>query len=126
MNIQIIRLLNNLKNSSLANKEFISMEYNTDCVGVLKILYREGFVLSYRINKSENKIFIFLRYSFNKPIFDNLKIISTPSKKTYLNYHEISKIPSRKNVFFFSTNKGMLTDLECKRYKIGGTLFFIC
>jgi small subunit ribosomal protein S8 len=117
-----------LKNGSLANKESVKIKYHKFNVSILKVLYKEGFVASYKIvsNNKNQDILINLRYYFNSSSISNLKIISSPSKTTYLNVQEISKINSKKNIYFFSTSEGILTDLECKLRGIGGTLYFVC
>ena len=99
---------------------------------LLKLLYKEGFIQSFNIDSTTQLKYekqfnttIFLRYFYNKPIFSNLKIVSTPSYSKYLTFKDISKIKDKKNVLFLSTNQGFLTGLDCKKNKIGGTLLFI-
>jgi ribosomal protein S8 len=130
MNINLIKFLSKLKNASISKQEVVSIDYNKLCLGVVKLLYKEGFIQSFsikRISFSSNvelKIFITLRYFNNKPIFKNLKIVSTPSRLNYLNIKDLSKISNKKIILILSTNKGLLTSLECKKHKIGGKLLF--
>jgi|TARA_B110000967_G_scaffold209162_1_gene264085 small subunit ribosomal protein S8 len=130
MNINLIKFLSKLKNASISKQEVVSIDYNKLCLGVVKLLYKEGFIQSFSIKKIsfssnvELKIFITLRYFNNKPIFKNLKIVSTPSRLNYLNIKDLSKISNKKIILILSTNKGLLTSLECKKHKIGGKLLF--
>lgn len=132
MNTNLIKLLLQLKNASLIKKEVISLKCNISGIELLKLLYKEGFIQSFNIDSTTQlkhekqfNITIFLRYFYNKPIFHNLKIVSTPSYSKYLTFKDLSKIQDKKNVLFLSTNKGFLTGLDCKKNKIGGTLLFI-
>jgi len=132
MNITLIQLLLKLKNASLARKEFVIIKYNKRCLDLLKLLYTEGFIQSFNIqridapfSKKQLQINITLRYFYNKPIFKNLKIVSKPSYIKYLKLKDLCKIVDKRNVLFLSTNKGLLTSLECKKHQIGGTLSFI-
>lgn len=132
MNTNLIKLLLQLKNASLVKKEVVEFNCNYLCLELLKLLYTEGFIQSFRIlskNRSDNEkqfqTTIMLRYSYNKPALKTLKIISTPSYSKYLTLKDISKIQDRKNILFLSTNRGLLTGLQCKKNKIGGTLLFI-
>jgi small subunit ribosomal protein S8 len=132
MNTNLIKLLLQLKNASLVKKEVVEFNCNSLCLELLKLLYTEGFIQSFRIlskNRSDNEkqfqTTIMLRYSYNKPALKTLKIISTPSYSKYLTLKDISKIQDRKNILFLSTNRGLLTGLQCKKNKIGGTLLFI-
>ena len=44
----------------------------------------------------------------------------------YFTLKDVSKISTKKLVLFFSTNKGILTSLDCKKHGLGGTLLFAC
>jgi ribosomal protein S8 len=131
MNINLINLLISLKNASLSKKEVVITPYNSLYIKLLKVLYTEGFIQSFSVNKNNtvNKqklIVIKLRYSYNKPIFTKLKFFSTPSKLNYFKVKDIYKLNEKRFVLFFSTTKGFLTGLECKKHGIGGKLLFIC
>lgn len=123
MNKFIIDFLLRLKNASFFKKEYISIKYSKYSLELVVSLYNQGFLHSYHL--SNNKIFITLRYFFNKPILKNLKIVSTPSKLRYINLKSLSKVSTKKLSFFISTNKGILTAQECKKQKIGGIILFI-
>lgn len=128
MNIYTIEFLIKLKNATLARKEKIITPFNRLSLELVKCLYREGFVQSFHIEKhsNEQKITVFLRFFYNKGLLRDLKIISTPSFVRYLTLQDICKLNMRKSVMFFSTSKGILTTLECKKYQLGGSLLFLC
>lgn len=132
MNINLIKLLLQLKNASLVKREVVRFNCNLLCLELLKLLYNEGFIQSFKIesksvfnNEKQFQTTIMLRYSYNKPALKTLRIISTPSHSKYLTLKDISKVQDRKNILFLSTNKGLLTGLQCKKNKIGGTLLFV-
>jgi small subunit ribosomal protein S8 len=132
MNINLIKLLLQLKNASLVKKEVVNFNCNVLCIELLKLLYKEGFIQSFSVdskslsnNDKQFQTTISLRYSYNKPTLKALKIISTPSYSKYLTLKDISKVQDRKNILFLSTNKGLLTGLQCKKKNIAGTLLFI-
>lgn len=129
MNTQIINFLSQIKIGSLSYKEHVFVKYNKVHLKILRSLYQEGLIVSYNIIKKEDNIvytFVHIRSYHNKFLLNNLKIVSTPSKTVYLNYEEISKLATKKKTFFFSTTKGICTDSECKRFKLGGVLYFVC
>lgn len=131
MNLETIKFLSQLKNASLVNHENVCVRSNRLIQSLLKFLYKEGLVLSFRTKKHQlfgftSNSFVNLRYFFNKPIFKHFKIMSSPSKRKYVSLHILSRIYSKKNIFLFSTNKGLLTLNECKKFKVGGLLLFIC
>ena len=132
MNTTLINLIIKLKNAALSQKEFVIVDYNIFIIELLKLLYKEGFIQSFSIKLNQKQyqkkyeIFIFLRYVYNRPTLTNIKIFSTPSYNHFLKLKSIAKLSTKKKLFIFSTNKGLLSGLECKKYKLGGTLLFIC
>jgi small subunit ribosomal protein S8 len=128
MNIYTIEFLIKLKNATLVRKEKIITPFNRLSLELIKCLYKEGFVQSFHIEKQSNeqKITVFLRFFYNKGLLKDLKIISTPSFIRHLTLQDICKLNTRKSVMFFSTSKGILTTLDCKKRQLGGSLLFLC
>lgn len=129
MNTQTIKFLNQLRNASFASNENVTVSYSKSVLRILLALYKEGFVQSFKVLKSVKtppKIRVHIRYYYNKPVFKKLKIVSSPSKSLHLNYHSIVRLNNKREQFFFSTSKGILTALDCKYHNLGGTLLFIC
>ena len=116
----------NIKNGQLAKRNFIYQTRKKICEAFLQVLWDEGFILSYKIDSSNpNKLKIFLKYNDRKPVINNIKLISKPSKRIYWSLNQIWKIDSSKNFIIFSTNKGLKSIVNCKKLKIGGEPFII-
>ena len=132
MNIETIKSLNHLKNASLANMEFSYLRHNKLVLYIIRFLYNEGFILSFKIIQDKTVLYdryqikICLRYLYNKPMFRSLKILSSSSRVSFLSYKDIVKLDSKKSLYCFSTSQGLLTALECKKKKLGGILLFVC
>jgi small subunit ribosomal protein S8 len=130
MSVYFVKFLLQLKNASIAKKEKLSVEYSDLREKMTTILYTEGFVQSFEIifdlSNNFKTILITLRYYFSRSLLESLKLLSKPSHVRYMKFSDVSNIPDRRFVLFFSTDKGILTLLECKQYKIGGKLLFIC
>jgi ribosomal protein S8 len=124
MNLILTNFLSQLKNASLIQKKKLIVKFNPSFLPILKILYQEGFILSYI--KQNNKLMIYLRYFYNSSNLKHLKIVSTISKPIYLNKFDISKIIEKNKLLIFSTPKGILSSIECKKIGIGGIFIFAC
>ena len=109
----------NIKNGQLTKRSFIFQPRKKICESYLKILWREGFILGYKIN-SKSQIKIFLKYKNGQPVINSLNLISKPSRRIYYSVKQIWKIDSSKSFIIFSTNKGLKSVIECKKLKIGG------
>jgi small subunit ribosomal protein S8 len=129
MKTTLVNLLLVLKNASELKKEKIICSYNRSFINILKGLYKEGFISYFKVSYNDTqplKIIIGLRYSYGKILTINtLKFLSTPSQLSYLAYKDICKISDKKIVLFFSTNIGILTQLECKKNRVGGSPLFL-
>jgi len=122
-----LKLLIALKNASLARKEKVIVQKPTkSIVNLLSILYTEGLVQSFLLNETTQELSISLRYSYNKDAFKNLKVFAKTTTLSYFNYNDICKLSNKRFLLVFSTNRGFLTSLECKKQHLGGKLCFIC
>lgn len=128
MNIHIIHSLIKIKNAANCKKDWTLIKHHKDVFHFLVLLYKENFLQSFKyVNiKNEKYVLVHLSYTYNYLIFKNLKIIATKSKTVYLSYLDLCKILNRNVFLLLSTNKGILTDLDCKRNKQGGKLLLVC
>jgi small subunit ribosomal protein S8 len=130
MSVDFVKLIMKLKNASAVRKESLSIEYSKVRKDMSKLLYDEGFIQSFSLEFGKTKvpvrIHIILRYFFNKPLLVGLKLLSKPSLVKYMRLLDIYNIPDRRFVLFFSTDRGLITLLECKKFKVGGKLLFVC
>ena len=111
----------NIKNGQLARRSFIYHTNTKTCESLLKILWNEGFIAGYKTSKEQpKKLKIFLKYKKNRPVINSIKLLSKPCHRIYYSSTQIWKLNSNKSFIIFSTNKGLKTTNECKRYRIGG------
>jgi|APIni6443716594_1056825.scaffolds.fasta_scaffold1295205_1 ribosomal protein S8 len=124
MNFNQIKLLIDLKNRALIGKETLIINYNFSCLKLLSFLYLEGIIQSFFIE--EEKITIILRFYEGLSRLRSLKLSSYKSSVKALSHKEICKIRADKTTIVFSTDKGFLNLVSCKRKNIGGKILFVC
>ena len=120
----LIKALNKLKNASLTNKEVVYLNFDLKYFEVLRILYREGFIQGYKIDKKNYQTIVYLRFFQNKSVLDRLRFLSVPSRERFISYKDLCLINNKKTFVLLSTNKGLRTIFECKKQKLGGKLLF--
>jgi small subunit ribosomal protein S8 len=120
MNLNVIKFLLTVKNGSLFFKTQISTQSSFVIEQLSEFLYLSGYIQSYK----KKDALIFLNLSPEK--LKSLKLISKPSFKVYLSYKQICSLKTQNKRYIFSTSKGFLSDVDCKRHAIGGMLLFIC
>ncbi len=128
MNNQTITLLMLIKTASLENKNAFLITFKKSILKLLPVLYKQGIIQNFSVVTilNKQKILINLRYSFNKPICKNIKLLSKPSLYLHLTFTDICLLCDKRHLLFLSTKKGILTSLECKIYGTGGTALFLC
>jgi len=115
----------NIQNGQISNKKFILQTKKKICESFLNILWDEGYILGYTIEKKTNKLKIYLKYEKNKPVIRKIKNISRPGLRVYYSKYQIWKIETNKLFVIISTSQGLKTTDQCKKLNIGGEPFII-
>jgi len=124
MGIKTVELLLKLKNAAFVKKNFIFVNYNKFNFNLILLLYKQGYLQSYLLIKKQIKVYI--RYVYNFSFIQNIRIVSSSSRKFFFPYHSLCYLQNKMRLFCFSTSFGIHTLLDCKKYRIGGLLLFIC
>jgi small subunit ribosomal protein S8 len=112
-------LFSKIKNGYLSNKSKITQQNSKQCINILNILVREGFIKSYKIN-SNNQLDIYLKYKKNKAVITEIKRLSKPGKRLYVKNKDL--YIKKQGFYILSTSIGILTDLQAKKLNVGGEL----
>nr|YP_010616480.1 ribosomal protein S8 [Peronosclerospora sorghi]WAU47957.1 ribosomal protein S8 [Peronosclerospora sorghi] len=115
----LANLFSKIKNGYLAKKSKIVQKKSKQCINILNIFIKEGFIKSYKIN-SKNQLDIYLKYKKNKSVITNIKRLSKPGKRLYITNKNLYK--KKTGFYIISTSLGILTDLEAKKLNVGGEL----
>ena len=93
-------------------------------LAIADILLNEGYIAKYDIvgEGVEKAIRVTLKYGAdkNEKIITGLKRISRPGLRVYANSEELPRVLGGLGVAIISTNKGVLTDKEARKQKVGG------
>jgi len=116
------------KNATFKKKEIIIITYSEKKLNFIKHFYNEGFIQGYNILIKNNKYYIniYIRYLFNNPILQNIKLLAKKSKKLNIKKKELYKLPSKRISHFISTNHGLKSLINCKKENSGGILLLNC
>lgn len=119
-------MFTNIQNGQMAKKSYVLQRLRKNCEPFLKILWDEGFILGYTINKNTNTIVIILKYSNKKiPAINSIKLVTKPGHRIYYSAKQLWKINSNTNFIILSTTQGIKSIIECKNLKIGGEPYIV-
>jgi len=96
-------------------------------VSILKILKKEGFISDFQVkeDKSGGEIQVWLKYTSDKqPVITNLQRISKPSSRVYVDSDHIPWVKNGLGIAVLSTSKGIMTDREARKNRVGGEVLF--
>jgi small subunit ribosomal protein S8 len=122
-----------IKNGSDARKEIVSMPYSAYKEAIAHVLMKAGYLTS--VEKKGKKVGVTLEVGLAyiggtahdataTPRVQGVNRISKPSRRLYQKASDIRVFKSGFGNTLFSTPKGILTDVEAKKLKVGGEILF--
>jgi small subunit ribosomal protein S8 len=121
----IADMLTRIRNALKASHEQVDIPSSKIKISIAKVLKAEGYVKNFKIisDGRHRLIRVFLKYDENGvPIIDGVKRVSKPSCRVYAGYDEIPKVLNGYGVNIISTSKGLLTDREARKLRVGGEI----
>lgn len=116
-NYQIADFLIRLKNASMANLKEVEVGKTKIVFAVAKTLKKEGFLDT--VSEKDGVISVTLSIFKKKPILSNVKIISRPGLRIYMNVDELGSIKTPE-MFIISTPKGVMSHKDAIKQRVGG------
>lgn len=124
MENSFIDLIIRIKNGYLAGKKAVLGRKSNFNLNILKRLKELNFIKDYRLTDDKRMISIDLLYKNNQPVLTGVKIHSKSGKRIYRSYKELKPVLNGLGFSLISTSKGILTNKEAKKLKVGGELLF--
>jgi small subunit ribosomal protein S8 len=118
----IADMITRIRNANRAKKEKLEIPSSKIKLEIARILKEEGYILDY-FYKEDNKqgvIIIVLKYSGKQRTITNLKRISKPGLRVYVNKSDIPEVLGGLGISILSTSKGIMTGKEAKKRHFGG------
>lgn len=119
----IADLLTRIRNGSSARLATVDVPHSSIKEAIVKILKEEGMVSDFEISKETKfpSLRVHLRYDANRrPIMRQLKRVSKPGLRVYKAAGELTPVRSGLATQIVSTNRGMMTDREARKHRLGG------
>ena len=122
MQNSVIDLIIRIKNGYLARKESVEIVNSKFNEEVLKKLRQLGYIKNFRVNQRETQVE--LLYKGRSPAVTDVQIFSKPGRRFYVSYHNLKMIMGGLGYSIVSTSKGILSNKEARKNKVGGELLF--
>ena len=119
----IADLLTRVRNASSAEHEKVDIPASKLKIRIAEILKQEGFVKNFRViaDSKQGMLRVYLKYGAgNEKIIAGLVRVSKPGRRTYVTADKIPSVLGGMGVAILSTPRGVLTDRESRKQKVGG------
>jgi small subunit ribosomal protein S8 len=118
-------MLTRIRNAGLARHDRTEVPASRMKEAVAHILKLEGFIADVRPSEGDGpkKLTIVLKYGRDRQsAIDGVKRISRPGRRVYVRHDHIPRVLSGLGISILSTSRGVMSDREARRQKIGGEL----
>ena len=118
-------MLTRIRNAVMVKKKEVVVEPASKIkMAILDVLKREGYIEGYKIEGEgvKKKIIVYLKYYQGKPVIQVIERVSKPGRRIYVGVDEIPKVYNGLGIAIISTSKGVLSDREAKKLRVGGEL----
>ena len=124
----ISQLVSTIKNGYLVRKNEVELPHSKYKESILRVLEKENFLAKVSVRGEKPKQFLrcTLRYEKGKPALEQIKLISKPGLRVYERTKSGKKVIGGKKVLaglgvrIISTPKGVMTDKQAIKEKVGG------
>lgn len=117
-------MLIQIKNAALIGKRIVELPYSRMKEEVAKILVREGYLIASE-KQGEAPKFVLrleLKYENKRSVITNIKRVSKPGLRWYINKQMIPKVLGGMGIAILSTSSGVMTGRDAHKKSIGGEL----
>ena len=117
----IADLLTRIRNASNAHHEKTVVPYSKVKENILKVMKEKSFIENYSTTKENGHPALEINLKEDRDDL-TLKRVSSPGQRIYVKNNELKTVKSGLGISIISTSKGIMTNYEAKKQKLGGEL----
>ena len=114
-----------IKNAQFRNHKILKLPSSNFKVKISEVLKKEGFIIDYKVESEKSNKFeliINLKYNSGNPVISSIERISKPGRRIFSSAQSLPKINNGLGIAIISTPKGVMTDIEARKQKLGGEI----
>ena len=121
----IADMLTRIRNANVAMHDEVPMPSSKQKLALAEILQQEGYINGFAVAPSQKGpgevLTIKMKYSADrKRTISGLKRVSTPGLRVYRKSTSVPRVLGGLGVAVLSTSKGLMSDREARKRKVGG------
>ena len=124
LNDPIGDMIARIKNSQLRNHKKVELPSSKFKIKIADVLKNEGYIIDYKTSNDEKKptLEIILKYSYGSPVISSIQRVSKPGRRIFSSAESLPKINNGLGIAIVSTPKGVMSDIDARKQKIGGEI----
>jgi small subunit ribosomal protein S8 len=119
----IADMLTRVRNASLAEHEKCDIPASKLKVRIAELLKDEGFIKNFRVieDRKQGILRVYLKYGPGQErVITGLRRVSKPGRRQYVGAERVPSVLGGMGVAILSTPRGVMTDRESRRQRVGG------
>ena len=116
--------LTRIRNAVRANHRVVEIPASKLKKEITKILFDQGFILSYKFDESKGQGFIKIALKYTEEtkesVIKRIQRISKPGLRKYVGSADIPRILNGLGIAIVSTSRGVMTGKQARRENVGG------
>ena len=124
LNDPIGDMLSRIKNSQSRNHKKIELPSSNFKIKISEVLKNEGYIIGYKVSSDDKKptLEIELKYNYGSPVISSIERVSKPGRRIFSSAQSLPKINNGLGIAIVSTPKGVMSDIDARKNKIGGEI----
>ena len=120
----ITDMLNQIRNAQAVGKTEVLIPLSKIKTEIANLLSKEGFIgeVKKAMKGKIKALKITLKYDDGAPVIAGLRRTSKPGQRIYEGFSEIKKVHGGYGISIVSTSKGLMTNKEARKQKLGGEI----
>ena len=113
-----------VKNAQARNHKKVELPSSNFKTKIADILKNEGFIKDFKISTDNNKsiLSLELKYHSGNPVISAFERVSKPGRRIFSSADSLPKINNGLGIAIISTPKGVMTDIDARKQRIGGEI----
>jgi small subunit ribosomal protein S8 len=121
----IADMLTRLRNANVAMHDEVLMPASKQKEALAGVLVKEGYIVGFSIDdnpKGPGQVLkIDMKYSAERRrVISGIRRVSKPGLRVYRKHNEVERVLGGLGIAVLSTSKGLMTDREARRQRVGG------
>ena len=117
-------MLARIKNAQARMHKDVKLPASKFKIKIADVLKDEGFILDYKTIDEDSKLYlnVILKYNYGNPVINSIERVSKPGRRIFSSAQSLPKINNGLGIAIVSTPKGVMTDVEARKHKLGGEI----